>query len=192
MPLTQSNREGAILHWQPLVAPAEASDICVGIVDALAQVVRCGDPWHAIASLDNALHLRRIDELDLATIFAAVPERHRNLRSAIDARSEAGQETVLRCAFRDVGLEPELQVEVTGVGRVDLVLEGRLIVEADSRLAHDSWALHVRDRDRDIDAARLGYMTLRPAYNRTMFRTKDVVDAALHLLAATDRFRTII
>ena len=109
------------------------------------------------------------------------------LRAQINARSEAGQETVLRSALRHAGFESEIQVEIPGIGRVDGVVDGRLIWEADSRLAHDGWELHVRDRDRDIDAARLGYMSLRPAYNRTMFATSEVVEAVAHLLAATRR-----
>ena len=105
----------------------------------------------------------------------------------MNGASESGQETVLRSALEDAGTPSEIQVELPGVGRVDGIVGGRLIWEADSRLAHDGWEMHVRDRDRDIDAARLGYMTLRPAYNRTMFATAEVVDAVIRLLEATDR-----
>ena len=192
VPLTAVNREGARLHWHPLIDEHDGNGFTVGVVDALAQVVRCNHPWHAIASLDNALFLGKINEDDLATLFGHLPDRFGALRFQVDGRSEAGQETVLRCAFRAVGLDPELQVDVPGIGRVDQVLEGRLIVEADSRQAHDGWELHVRDRDRDIDAARLGYMSLRPAYNRTMHATNDVVEAVVHLLRGMDRFRTIL
>jgi len=192
IPLTPHNRLGAHLHWQPLGYPGEGNEYRVGLVDALSQAVRCNERWHAIASLDNAIHQGKLSERELARVFQLVPERYKDLRADIDGRSEAGQETVLRCAFRAVGMEPELQVEIPGVGRVDLVVEGRMIIEADSRQAHDGWELHVRDRDRDIDAARLGYMSLRPAFNRTMYATSDVVEAVLHLLAATRRFRTIL
>jgi very-short-patch-repair endonuclease len=187
--LSSINRDGAILHWAPLLDARAGTEYAVGVLDALAQVVRCNHPWHAIASIDNAIFLRRIDEADLAELFAWLPEQCQPLRALVDGRSEAGQETVLRCAFREAGLEPELQVVIPEVGRVDLVLEGRLIIEADSRSAHDGWELHVRDRDRDIDAARQGYMTLRPAYRRTMFATADVVEAALMLLRSPRDYR---
>ena len=90
------------------------------------------------------------------------------------------------------GLHCELQVTVPGVGRVDMIVEGILVLEADSRLAHDGWELHVRDRDRDIDLARQGYMSLRPVYNRTMHYPNDVRDAALNLLAAWNHNRVHI
>lgn len=182
----------AELHWYGFVDPSAGSNVQLDLVDSLASVLRCGDARHAIASLDNALFQGKIRESDLASIFERVPAHLRDLRDRVDGRCEAGQETVLRLAFEDAGLDPDLQVWIDGVGRVDFVLEGRLICEADSRLAHDGWDLHVRDRDRDLAAARLGYMSLRPTYNRTMFRTAEVVDAALRLLDATRRFRVTI
>lgn len=191
-PLTEHNREGARLHWRPLLDPAQSNEYRVGILDALIQAVWCQHQWHAIASIDNALFLGKIDDDDLSTIFAHVPRRLKQLRHQVDRRSEAGQESVLRCALRAVGIEVEVQVDIAGVGRVDFLIESRLVIEADSRLAHDGWELHVRDRDRDVDLARQGYMSLRPAYNRTMFTTREVVEAVVNLLAATRGFPTIV
>ena len=185
--LTRANRAGTELHWSALLEPEAGSEVSVGVVDALAQTVRCSPPHLALASIENALFLGKVDGTGIADLFAGLGSEHQFLRARIDPRSESGQETVLRTALEDAGLRSEIQVLIPGVGRVDGVLEGRLIWEADSRLAHDGWELHVRDRDRDIDAARLGYMSLRPAYNRTMHRTNEVVDAIRHLLDSTRR-----
>ena len=185
--LTRANRAGTELHWSALLEPEAGSEVSVGVVDALAQTVRCSPPHLALASIENALFLGKVDGSGIADLFAGLGSEHQFLRARIDPRSESGQETVLRTAVEDAGLRSEIQVLIPGVGRVDGVVEGRLIWEADSRLAHDGWELHVRDRDRDIDAARLGYMSLRPAYNRTMHRTNEVVDAIRHLLDSTRR-----
>lgn len=185
--LTRANRAGTELHWSALLEPEAGSEVSVGVVDALAQTVRCSPPHLALASIENALFLGKVDGSGIADLFAGLGSEHQFLRARIDPRSESGQETVLRTALEDAGLRSEIQVLIPGVGRVDGVLEGRLIWEADSRLAHDGWELHVRDRDRDIDAARLGYMSLRPAYNRTIHRTNEVVDAIRHLLDSTRR-----
>ncbi len=187
-----ASRADCLLHWSELIDPTAGTEFRVGVVDALAQIVRCDHPWFALGSIESALFLGRIDETDVSSVFASVPQRFQHLRALIDPRSEAGQETVLRRAFSEAGMESEIQVRIPGVGRVDGLLEGRLIWEADSRLAHDGWELHVRDRDRDIDAARQGYMSLRPAYSRTMFATGDVVEAAARLLAATRHNRTVL
>ena len=185
--LTRANRAGTELHWSALLEPEAGSEVSVGVVDALAQTVRCSPSHLALASIENALFLGKVDGTGIADLFAGLGSEHQFLRARIDPRSESGQETVLRTAVEDAGLRSEIQVLIPGVGRVDGVVEGRLIWEADSRLAHDGWELHVRDRDRDIDAARLGYMSLRPAYNRTMHRTNEVVDAIRHLLDSTRR-----
>lgn len=187
--LTDRERDGVRTHWSPLLDADAGNEYSVGVVDALAQVLTCQHPWHAIASIDNALFLGAVSERELAELFARAPEGVQHIGGLIDGRAEAGQESVLRMIVRSAGLECELQVSIDGVGRVDMVVEGMLALEADSRLAHDSWDLHVRDRDRDIDLARLGYMSLRPVYQRTMFRPTDVRDAVLHLLAVNRHFR---
>lgn len=185
-------RAGVVVHWADLIERDGGNEFAVGVSDALAQVVQCQEPRHAIASLDSALFTHAIEEADLAEIFHNLPARFQALRGRLDARAEAGQETVLRLALEDAGFHCEPQVVIPGVGRVDLVVEGCVIVEADSRLAHDGWALHVRDRNRDIDAARLGYPTLRPGYHRTMFATSEVVEAVRHLLLVNRNFRSVV
>lgn len=159
----------------------------VGLKDALAQAVCCRHPRHAVASLDNALHLGLIEEGDLADIFGAVPASKQHLRGAVDGRCEAGQESILRLAMREAGLRCEPQVTIPGVGRVDFVVEDCVVVEADSRLAHDGWAAHVRDRNRDLALARIGYPSLRPVFAQTVFHTADVVAAIVALVRVTRR-----
>lgn len=190
--LTKSNRDGAELHWWPLLDPGAGSEYSVGLPDALAQSIRCQDPWHSIASLDNALHLGLLEPAELTEVFNQVPDRYRWMMSKADGRAEAGQESILRLLIQESGFQSELQVQIDGVGRVDQLVEGILILEADSRLAHDGWELHVRDRDRDINAARLGYMSLRPAYQRTMFDGAVVQQAVSNLLAAWNHHRVTI
>lgn len=173
------------MHWAPLID--SPSGYVVALTDALAQAVRCQGPSHAVASLDSALHTGLVTQADLRVVFGSLPVRYQHLLALVDGRSEAGQETVLRLAFLRAGFTVEVQVWFEGVGRVDLLINGRLVVEADSRLAHHGWELHVRDRNRDIDLARLGYITLRPGYQRTMFATDEVVEAARVLLARRRR-----
>lgn len=180
VPLTRSNRHGSKLHWRPIID--EASEHSVSVRDALIQTLRCQKPLHALASLDNALHLGAIEEGDLAEIFANAPNRVQRLRDLIDSRAESGQETMLRMIIRETGLPFEPQVTFPDIGRVDFVVAGRLVVEADSRLAHDGWENHVRDRGRDLALATLGYMSLRPAYQHTMNHPDLVRRAILSIL----------
>lgn len=186
--LTPENRDGALLHWGPLIDVEAGSEHRVGIVDALVQAVLCQQPWHAIASLDNALFLGRIDLGDLREIFTRLPQRVQYLRELVDGRSESGQESVLRMIMRQALLDYEIQVEIVGVGRVDMVIEGVLVVEADSREAHDSWERHVRDRTRDARLAARGYISLRLLYPFIMYDPDFVLNCIRQLLAASRHY----
>jgi hypothetical protein len=190
--LTTTNRDGVELHWDLLVNPTDGTEYRVGLVDALIQIVRCQSPRFALASLDNALHLRLIPNGALTEVFAAVPHELHYLRSLIDARSESGQESVLRFIVRQAGYDFEIQVSIDGVGRVDMVIEGCLVVEADSKEFHEGWAAQVRDRKRDCDLAALQYMSHRALYRDIIFNPERVLAAIAGLLAANRNYRTII
>ncbi len=184
--LTRHNREGVELHWWAL--SDETTRAAVSIRDALLHALRCQEPWLALASIENALFLRIIDEADVREIFAAAPQRVADLEELVDGRAEAGQETVLRMLALSIGLKCEPQVYIPGVGRVDLLVGGCLVVEADSRLAHDGWEHHIEDRRRDLALANLGYMSLRPAFQHTMHEPALVRGAIESLLAEHPRF----
>jgi very-short-patch-repair endonuclease len=64
----------------------------------------------------------------------------------------------------------ESQVHIDGVGYVDLLLEGRLIVELDGR-HHGEWAQVKKDQRRNNRSVVQGYTVLRYYYD-------DVVPAA--------------
>jgi len=150
----------------------------VDVFDALLDAVRCQDPRAAVATLDSALHrgLLRTDELD--EFFGALPRRYRRLRGLLDSRSESGPETLVRLMLRSLGCSFDLQVSIVGTGRVDIVVDGWLIVECDSREFHSDWASQKEDRRRDLAAAKLGYTTIRFVAEDIMWRP-DVVLAAL-------------
>ncbi|TFC05510.1 hypothetical protein E3O42_02795 [Cryobacterium adonitolivorans] len=181
-PLAELPRNGVQLHWWPLLESADGNEFCVGVKDALVQIIRCQEPRFALAALDLALHERRIRPRDLDSIFARVPAEKQPLRLLIDARSESGQETVLRQLILDAGLRCEIQVSIDGVGRVDLLVEGCVVVEADSQAFHKEWEQHIRDRTRDLLLAERGYLSLRVLYQHTMFEPETVIAAIRRLV----------
>lgn len=188
-PLTATNRGGARLHWsESLIEPDSAERHRVGVVDALYRSLLCQHPWHALASIDNALHLGLISEYGVRAIFRRAPDRLAYLEPLVDGRAESGQETVLRMLVVALGLPYELQVVFDEVGRVDILVAGCLVLEADSREAHEGWEPHVRDRGRDLALAKLGYPSLRPAYQHTMKEPALVRDAIARLVRNPRRF----
>lgn len=156
------------------------------LVEALAAAARCQGPMETIASLDSALHRRLIDEDDLAEIFRRLPRRYRALRAFLDRSAEAGSESIVRILLRKMGCRVECQVQIAGVGRVDLLVDGWLIVECDSEAHHASWAQQKEDRRRDQAAAALGYVTYRPIAE-DIFWHRDRVLAAVRGLRGSTR-----
>ena len=127
----RNQRRTTRLHWHPLRDTPSAG--CVSVVDALIHAVRCQSPRHAIATLDSAIHHGLIGIERLPEVFAALPRRFQVLRGFLDARAQSGPETLVRLMALSLGFRVDLQVEFDGVGFVDLVLDGWLVVECDSR-----------------------------------------------------------
>lgn len=150
---------GVVAHWKPTTEARES--LTTEFIEALVQAVRCQDPRSAIATLDSAMHLGLLDDRDLAEVFARLPRRHRVLRALVDRRSESGPESLVRLILRSLGCAFEVQVRIRGVGRVDFVVDGWLIIECDSEEFHSGWAAQKRDRRRDAAAAALGFTTVR-------------------------------
>lgn len=173
-------------HWGRLHRTSHPRATSVEPLDALACAMRCQTPRAALATLDSALHrgLLRPDELD--ELFRLLPRRHRVLRKLVDARSESGPETLVRLILRSLGVAFDVQVAIVGVGRVDFVVDGWLIVECDSEEFHSSWDAQRRDPRRDQAAAALGYTTFRPIAEDILWHP-DLVRAALQGLLASRR-----
>lgn len=174
-------------HWGRLHRSPHPCATSVEPLDALACATRCQTPRAALATIDSALHrgVIRSDELD--DLFRLLPRRHRVLRKLIDARAESGPETLVRLILRSLGASFDVQVVIIGVGRVDFVVDGWLIVECDSEEFHSSWEAQRRDRRRDQAAAALGYTTFRPIAEDILWHP-DLVRAALQGLLESRRF----
>lgn len=166
-------RDGVVRHWVDSAAPTEAT--VVPVIEALVHAVLCQPPRAAIATLDSAWHLRLVDENEIAEIFRLLPRRFRRLRPLLDPRAEAGTESLVRLMLRGLGVVPELQVEIAGVGFVDFLVDGWLIIECDSTAHHSDWAARRRDIRRDAAAIRLGYVPLRLLAEDILFHPEEVV-----------------
>ena len=183
-----------VRHWR--ATEVEHASLVAPLVEALAQACRCQPPRAAIATLDSAWHLGLVDEQDIAEVFRRLPRRFRVLRAHLDRRAESSAESLMRLLLRSQGWTVDVQVDISGVGRVDLVVDGWLIIECDSEEFHSGWEAGKRDRRRDLAAAALGYVTLRPIAEDIMYhpeRVLSTVRAAIEhreLMAGVHKFAT--
>ncbi|SIR72508.1 hypothetical protein SAMN05880568_1175 [Microbacterium sp. RURRCA19A] len=175
---------GVVYHWRPTGAPRNRC--VVDAVEALAQATRCQPPRSAVATLDSAWHQGLIDETGVGEVFARVSRRFQVLRGLLEPRAEAGTETLVRLLLRHLGCRVEVQVRIDGVGRVDLLVNGWLIVECDSAQFHGTWRVHKNDRRRDMAALERGYVTLRLLAEDILYRPERIRAALERVLADGD------
>ncbi|MDP3952556.1 type IV toxin-antitoxin system AbiEi family antitoxin domain-containing protein [Microbacterium sp.] len=178
--------KSTVMHWPRRFQRGGPRHV-VPLRDAVRQSILCQQPRAAIATLDSLLHLGLVTRRQLEELFALLPARLHVLLSLVDASAESGPETYMRLILRTLGVSYETQVVIPGVGRVDFVVDGWLIIECDSRKFHEGWDKQVEDRTRDIAAACLGYTTIRPIASDILFDSHTVRQSVADIL---DAFRT--
>lgn len=148
------------LHYTESV-PAGAT---VPIATVLDHLGTCTSPVAQLVAVDAALHNGRLTLRQVEAFTSTPASRRRWLVSSADPRAESPLETVARVALVEGGLKVQPQAYIDGVGRVDLLVEDRLVIELDGRATHDSLESFRRDRARDRELIVRGYGVLRYAY----------------------------
>ncbi|MFT4260512.1 DUF559 domain-containing protein [Microbacterium sp.] len=156
------------------------------VEEALLHAYHCLDEETFFAALESALAQRKLRRPGLARLRARVPSHGRWLIDLARFDAESGLESLLRLRLHRLGIRLECQVEIPTVGRVDFVVGGRLILEADGRANHESPTRRHADRVRDAAASVLGYETLRFDYAQIV-HDWPAVEAAI--VAAVVRMR---
>ncbi|GAA2753718.1 hypothetical protein [Amnibacterium kyonggiense] len=176
-------RPDVMLHWTAAADLAGSGRTRIApILVLLEHTFRSQPPELALAVLESALHLRFLRPNDLAALAARLPAHLAPVVAAADGRSESGVETIVRFRLLRRGLRVEILVGLRGIGSVDLLVEGVLIIECDGREFHDDAEAFERDRTRDLTAARRRYRTLRVTWFQALFRWSAVEDAVFAAL----------
>jgi hypothetical protein len=140
----------------PLVHPAEV----------VACALTCLDELDAICVADAALNHGDTTKEEIAELLVGRYSKAARLRlDQADAAARSHVETRTRLCLRETGLRVETGVVLEGIGEVDALVEGWLIVEDDGFEFHSSKEQFVRDRHRDQRALAAGYVPLRLTYD---------------------------
>jgi very-short-patch-repair endonuclease len=107
----------------------------------------------------------------------------RNVVSKVDRGADSLLETLARVLFRDAGILTETQVWIDGIGRVDFLLEGFLIVEIDGLAFHLEARQFKKDRRRDNSAILQGLPVLRFFYDDVVHSPEAVLAQVREVLA---------
>ncbi len=150
---------------------------------ALVHSYGCHGDEHFFAAFESAWALRLIGAAARRRIRAALPASARWLVDLARHDADSGLESIVRLRLHLLGIRVQTQVTVDGVGRVDFVVEGRVILEADGKRNHDGSSERHRDLRRDAEASRLGYETLRFDYAMIIHKWDVVIAAIMSALA---------
>ena len=136
-------------------------------LEALERLARCATRVGFVVAADSACHQGLVTRAQLDTAIGR-SVRLRRLLDSVDERSESGIETIVRLALRGHRVRLRSQVQIERVGRVDLLVGDRLIIEADGFRWHGTREAFEEDRRRDLALAARGYLVVRITYRRVL------------------------
>lgn len=135
---------GTVLHRDLGIAPGQRFDGPEPAL-ALAHAVQCLPLPEAVAVLDAAVGRGLVRREDLA---ARRPRKgwlaHERATRLIDPGSGSIGESIARVALVGAGLTVQTQARIPGVGRVDMLVEGLVVVEVDGFAYHSGRARAAR------------------------------------------------
>lgn len=153
-----TSRGGLVLHWRDLDA-TDGTRCSTSAASAVRCIARCFGTEDAIRVADSALQRRLATRGDMRVALAGCAWLDAPAINAVNALCGSGYETDAKLLLLEAGLLFEQQVAIPGVGRVDFVVCGCVIVEIDGRETHER--TFEEDRARDAAGLLLGYITVR-------------------------------
>lgn len=162
--------------WAP---PPAAVD---GLATALAMAVVCQSRLDAISTLDSALNRRVISTSALHQVMAPLPAKYRDYLRLVDSGAQSGLETKSRLSLRSHRVRMQSQVWIADVGRVDLLVGERLVLELDGWRWHSRRDDFEEDRRRDLALTSRGFQVLRLSYDQVMHHWPECEAAILGLI----------
>ena len=132
------------------------------IEDTVLHALGCLDVPQAVSVAESALLAGRIDaDMLRACLRGSRSARAREALARVDLTAESEPEVEARLLFQAQGWVVEAQARIPGVGRVDFLIEGRVIVEIDGHAYHSTRERFIEDRRRHNTATLRGLPTLR-------------------------------
>jgi len=175
---------GTCVHRRDL-EPDEHDEVCTNPLRTVLDCARELPLREAVVVGDAALGAGLVLDDLRAAAGAASGRGARSLRLAVslmDGRAESPLESCLRLLLLALG-QVVPQVHIAGVGRVDFLVDGWLVVEADGFAHHSTRESYREDRRRANALAALGYRLLRFTYEDVVHRPEYVVETVRSVMA---------
>ena len=157
------------IHREQFVSDEERRTHVASIGTVLERVLVCMPLKVSLPMLDAARN-RGLYDVSTLTI-PPTGSRLPHLREALSLSSDRARsilETVARLQLIDMGLTPQVGVWIEGVGEVDMIILGFIVIEVDGWAFHSSKEQREKDLKRDRELLRLGFVVLRFTYDNVM------------------------
>jgi very-short-patch-repair endonuclease len=182
--LTAVSPSSTVVHWvRPNVGSSRFAE---PVRECLRQMSLCQSPEWVVAAADSALRQGLISRSEWRADVDGAPQRLGQLLLRVDPRSESIIESVTRFRLQRLGVEPRVQIPVAGVGRVDLLIGRRLVIEVDGFEYHSDPERFEADRRRDARLSARGYRVLRFSYAQVMRHWSEVRASVLAAIVRGD------
>ncbi|WP_415855766.1 type IV toxin-antitoxin system AbiEi family antitoxin domain-containing protein [Sinomonas sp. G460-2] len=170
----------AIIHRDSWVPPDQHAPVA-GLADVVLHALRCLPELEALLVAESAMHRG----LSLDFLRERLPGNRnapaRAVLDLVDTGAESPIETLARTHLRRAGFHVEAQAEIEGVGWVDQLVEGWLILELDGK-SHEERAQRDKDRRRDRAAQLRGHPVFRYGYADVVHRPEAFVAEVARML----------
>ncbi|MEW1822294.1 DUF559 domain-containing protein [Arthrobacter sp. NPDC080031] len=171
-----------VLHHGGLLLPAHPHRPVAALADVLIHALRCL-PWQdslvmvecAVARGDMTVGFLR------ERLQGKRNGKAREVLRWVDRGAESMLETLARTYFRRAGIHVQPQFYLDGVGYMDLLLDGWLLVELDGR-SHAEWRQVKKDHRRNNSCVVQGYTVLRYYYSDVVHEPETMVAEVLAVL----------
>ena len=157
------------IHREQIMSDEERRTHVASIGTVLERVLVCMPLKVSLPMLDAARN-RGLYDVSTLTI-PPTGSRLPHLKEALSLSSDRARsilETVARLQLIDMGLTPQVGVWIEGVGEVDMIILGFIVIEVDGWAFHSSKEQREKDLKRDRELLRRGYVVLRFTYDDVM------------------------
>jgi hypothetical protein len=158
------------------------------LMDSVVHALRCLPDLDGLVIAESAVVLGRLSLSGLRMRLSGRNDtRERRLVSRIVPQSQSIIECIARHLLREAGFHVESQVNIPGMGHLDLMVDGRLGIETDGAGFHMDKPSFEEDRRRWNVTTKLGVPTLVVSYWMLKNRPREFVAMVRETLRGVDR-----
>lgn len=177
------SRAGVRLHRQPRSRAVPLGKDAVDDVElAVECALLCLDEEDFVMVADSLIERRMVEVGTLEAIAGRLPQKARRKLRYVDGAAMSGTESKVRVWLLQGGHRVEPQASFRGVGFVDLLVDGWLVIECDSEAHHTDELAFEGDRARDLTLNVLGRRPVRLTYKQVMLTWGATRRALLRIL----------